>query len=335
MRQSLPRACPTRPAIGHKSAYRDSNLAGHAAKEPNIGPRPMPLLLLRLIARLPLGLVHALGGVLGLVTYALSPTYRRRLRANLAQAGFNVERLALTCAREAGKQAVETPWIWMRPPEDLRRVMQVVDGEVERAAVESGRPVIYLTPHLGCFEITAQYCVLNRWQPPHSLTALYRVPRKEILRPLVEFGRRRNGVELAPASLGGVRQLLRALKRGNAVGILPDQVPSGGDGAWVPFFGRPAYTMTLPGKLATAADADVLFIFGERVRSLDGKGAGFRIRFQKLSEPLSGETERDALRVNLDLERLIRTCPTQYLWGYNRYKQPAGAAPPPAVQGSR
>ena len=146
----------------------------------------MPLLLLRLIARLPLGLVHALGGVLGLVTYALSPTYRRRLRANLAQAGFNVERLALACAREAGKQAVETPWIWMRPPEDLRRVMQVVDGEVERAAVESGRPVIYLTPHLGCFEITAQYCVLNRWQPPHSLTALYRVPRKEILRPLVE-----------------------------------------------------------------------------------------------------------------------------------------------------
>jgi len=213
--------------------------------------------------------------------------------------------------------------------------MQVVDGEVERAAIESGRPVIYLTPHLGCFEITAQYCVLNRWRPPHSLTALYRVPRKEILRPLVELGRRRNGVELAPANLGGVRQLLRALKRGNAVGILPDQVPSGGDGVWVPFFGRPAYTMTLPGKLATTADANVLFIFGERVRRLDGKGAGFRIRFQKLSEPLSGETERDAQRLNVDLERLIRTCPTQYLWGYNRYKTPAGAAPPPAGQGSR
>src|SRR5256885_10268751 len=182
----------------------------------------------------------------------------------------------------------------MRPAADLRKVMQVVDGAIERDAIASGRPIIYLTPHLGCFEITAQYCVLNHWQPPHSLTALYRIPRKEILRPLVELGRRRNGVELAPANLGGVRQLLRALKHGNAVGILPDQVPSGGDGVWAPFFGRPAYTMTLPGKLASAAGAQVLFIFGERVRALDGKGAGYRIRFQALSGPLSGDTERDA-----------------------------------------
>ena len=293
----------------------------------------MFLLLLRLIACLPLAWVHTLGGWLGLLVYAVSPTYRRRLRANLAQAGFDVDELSRACAREAGKQAVETAWVWLRPPADLRRVMQVVDGAVERDAIASGRPVVYLTPHLGCFEITAQYCVLNAWQPPRSLTALYRVPRKEVLRPLVELGRTRNGVELAPANLGGVRQLLRALKRGNAIGILPDQVPSEGDGVWAPFFGRAAYTMTLPGKLAHAADAIVLFIFGERVRA--GANAGFRIRFQTLSAPLSGESERDARQINLDLERLIRTCPTQYLWGYNRYKRPAEAPPPPEQQAGR
>jgi KDO2-lipid IV(A) lauroyltransferase len=292
----------------------------------------MSLLLFRLIASLPLGLVHALGGALGLVAYGLSPTYRRRLRTNLAQAGFPVDRFAFAAAREAGKQAVETPWIWLRPAAELRKVMQVVDGAVETAALASGRPVIYLTPHLGCFEITAQYCVLNHWQPPRSLTALYRIPRKEILRPLVELGRRRNGVELAPANLGGVRQLLRALKRGNAVGILPDQVPSEGEGVWATFFGRPAYTMTLPGKLASSAGAIVLFIFGERVRDLDGNRAGYRIHLQPLSAPLTGEPERDARQVNADLERLIRTCPTQYLWGYNRYKHPAGAPPPPGQQ---
>jgi len=292
----------------------------------------MSLFLLRVIAWLPLGWVHSLGGFLGLVAYALSPTYRRRLRTNLAQAGFDVDRMALACAREAGKQAVETAWVWLRPADDLRKIMQVEDSSIERDAIGSGRPVIYLTPHLGCFEITAQYCVLNAWQAPRSLTALYRIPRKEILRPLVELGRTRNGVELAPANLGGVRQLLRALKRGNAVGILPDQVPSAGDGVWVPFFGRVAYTMTLPGKLAHAADAIVLFIFGERVGSGAGHGAGFRIRFQTLSAPLSGDSERDAQQVNSDLERLIRTCPTQYLWGYNRYKRPAGAPPAPDQQ---
>jgi KDO2-lipid IV(A) lauroyltransferase len=194
--------------------------------------------------------------------------------------------------------------------------------------------VIYLTPHLGCFEITAQYCVLNQWQPPRSLTALYRVPRKEILRPLVELGRRRNGVELAPANLGGVRQLLRALKRGNAVGILPDQVPSEGEGVWAPFFGRAAYSMTLPGKLASASGATVLFIFGERLRDLDGTGAGFRIHLVPLDESLTGDGLDDATKVNRGLERLIHTCPTQYLWGYNRYKRPAGAPLPPDEKGT-
>jgi KDO2-lipid IV(A) lauroyltransferase len=293
----------------------------------------MSLFLFRLIARLPLGWVHAIGGALGLAVYGLSPTYRRRLRENLAQAGLPVDRLAFACAREAGKQALETAWVWMRPAADLSRVMRVAGGEAEAAAIASGRPVIYLTPHLGCFEITAQYCALNHWRAPRSLTALYRIPKKQVLRPLVELGRRRNGVELAPANLGGVRQLLRALKRGNAVGILPDQVPSEGDGVWAPFFGRAAYTMTLPGKLASAAGAAVLFIFGERVRDLDGTGAGFRIHLQALSEPLSGDAVSDAARINRDLERLIRTCPTQYLWGYNRYKTPAGAPPPPQGQG--
>ncbi len=289
----------------------------------------MLLFLFRLVARLPLAWVHALGGLLGLLVYAASPTYRRRLRANLTQAGFPVDALAWDCAREAGRQALETAWVWMRPAHDLRGVMRVVGQEAEAAAIASGKPVIYLTPHLGCFEITAQYCVLNHWAPPRSLTALYRVPKKDILRPLVELGRRRNGVELAPANLGGVRQLLRALKRGNAVGILPDQVPSEGDGVWAPFFGRAAYTMTLPGKLASAVGATVLFIYGERVRDLDGQGAGFRIRLQPLAEALTGDPLADATRVNRDLERLIRTCPTQYLWGYNRYKHPAGAPLPP------
>ncbi|MCX8004648.1 MAG: lysophospholipid acyltransferase family protein [Burkholderiaceae bacterium] len=288
----------------------------------------MLIALLRLIASLPLPWVHALGAVAGVLVYWASPTYRRRLRANLAQAGYDPRRLALACAREAGKQALETPWVWLRPAQDLRRVLQVEDDAAERAALASGRPVIYLTPHLGCFEICAQYCVLTHWAPPRGLTALYRIPKQAVLRPLMEHGRTRHGVRLAPANLAGVRLLLRALRQGEAVGILPDQVPSQGDGVWAPFFGRPAYTMTLPGRLAAATGAQVLFIVGERVRDLDGRGPGFRIRLQALSEPFRGEPAYDAALLNRELERLIRAQPAQYLWGYNRYKVPAGAAPP-------
>lgn len=288
----------------------------------------MLISLSKLIARLPLAWVHAIGGFAGLLVYALSATYRRRLRANLAQAGFDPQRLALACAREAGKQALETPWVWLRPAPELRTVIDVADPAPERAAIDSGKPVIYLTPHLGCFEICAQYCALNHWAPPRALTALYRIPKQAALRTLVEYGRTRNGVELAPANVAGVRQLLRALRQGRAVGILPDQVPSQGDGVWAPMFGRLAYTMTLPGKLAAATGAQVLFIFAERVPRLRGRRPGYRIRVQALAEPLTGAPEHDAALVNRELERLIRTCPTQYLWGYNRYKVPAGAAPP-------
>lgn len=126
----------------------------------------MLISLSKLIARLPLAWVHAIGGFAGLLVYALSATYRRRLRANLAQAGFDPQRLALACAREAGKQALETPWVWLRPAPELRTVIDVADPAPERAAIDSGKPVIYLTPHLGCFEICAQYCALNHWAPP-------------------------------------------------------------------------------------------------------------------------------------------------------------------------
>src|SRR5262244_1933020 len=101
----------------------------------------MPVILFRLIARMPLGWVHALGGALGLLVYAVSPTYRNRLRTNLVQAGFPVERMAWAAAREAGKQALETPWVWMRPAADLQRVMEVEPGVIEREAIDSGRPV--------------------------------------------------------------------------------------------------------------------------------------------------------------------------------------------------
>jgi KDO2-lipid IV(A) lauroyltransferase len=288
----------------------------------------MLLRLFELLARLPLRIVHGVGAALGQLAYALSPTYRRRLRTNLAQAGFDVERLAWPAAREAGRQALESAWVWLRPAEDLRRVLRRVDGDIEDQAIASGRPLIYLTPHLGCFEICASHCILHHWHTPRAFTALYRIPKQAVLRELVEVGRTRLGGQLAPANLGGVRGLLRTLKQGNAVGILPDQVPSAGDGVWAPFFGRLAYTMTLPSRLANATGAVVLLFFGERVRDLEGQGPGFRIHFARPPEPLNGDAEHDAAVINRGLESLIRKVPAQYLWGYNRYKVPAGVAPP-------
>ncbi|GAB4471500.1 MAG: lysophospholipid acyltransferase family protein [Burkholderiaceae bacterium] len=271
--------------------------------------------------------MHTAGAAAGWFAYALSPTYRARLRANLAQAGLDDAATRRAAIAEAGKQAIESAWVWLRPARDLLAKVDPADLERMKAAQTAGRPVVFLTPHLGCFEIISKTYALHADPRTRTMTVLYRTPRKPALRPLMEAGRAVDGLVLAPADMRGVRLLMRAMKTGQAAGILPDQVPSQGEGVWAPFFGRPAYTMTLPARLAVAGGANVVFVYGERLP----RGRGYRIHVAPLLQPLTGDAAHDAAVLNRALEQLIRACPAQYLWGYNRYKVPAGAAPAEAA----
>lgn len=274
----------------------------------------------RILSRLPLGIVHRIGAGLGWLTYLASPTYRRHLRENLAQAGVAPSVRGRAVA-EAGKQAVEPARIWLRSLEETNaQVVEVTGWEHVEAAQAAGKGIVFITPHLGCFEITAQY-----YSAFGEITVLYRPPRQASLQRLIEGGRRRARLHLAPADLSGVRSLIKALKRGEAVGLLPDQAPKMGEGVWLDFFDRPAYTMTLAARL-TETGAATLTAWGERLAD----GAGYRVHFAPLHQPLVGDTVARAQQINHEVEHLIRKCPAQYLWGYNRYKRPAGAEAPPA-----
>ncbi len=282
------------------------------------------LFLFRLLSRLPLGMLHGLGAVLGRAVWWAAPSYRSTLRANLAQAGITDPAVADRAAAEMGKSILELPYIWLRPAADLIPRITPVDWHLVEAARASQRGVIFLTPHLGCFEVTAQYFVLAT--PDRApLTVLYRPPRKSALRPLIETGRARGNLRPVPANLAGVRQLFRALRRGEAIGLLPDQVPSEGEGVWAPFFGRPAYTMTLPAKLQQMTGATLLLAWGERL----SKGRGWMLRIFPFEDVLGGTSEAQATQINRAMEKLIRIAPDQYFWGYNRYKKPKGVEAPP------
>jgi len=276
--------------------------------------------LFRVLSLLPLSVLHALGAMLGWLVYGLSPTYRRHLRENLAQAGIDAS-LRGAVAAETGKQMIELSRIWMRPLEEaVPLVSEVVGWEHVEAARQAGKGIVFLTPHLGCFEITAQY--LSSFG---DITVLYREPKSATANDLILMGRKREHLHLAPADLSGVRSLIKALKKGEMVGMLPDQAPKTGEGVWLKFFGRYAYTMTLAARL-TETNAVSLLTWGERLPH----GRGFRIHFQPPINPLSGSTIERAQQINSEIEALIRQCPAQYLWGYNRYKRPGGAEPPPA-----
>ena len=275
--------------------------------------------IFRILSRLPLRAVHALGALLGRLIYLLSPTYRRHVRENLAQAGIDPA-LRGAVAAESGKQMLELARIWLRPLEEANAlVVEVVGRDCLDAALAEGRGVLFLTPHLGCFEITAQY--LSSFG---DITVLYRPPKSAAAQELILTGRKRAQLHLAPADLSGVRALIKALKKGQMVGMLPDQAPKTGEGVWLDFFGRPAYTMTLAARLSETG-ATTLLTWGERLP----QGRGYRIHFQPLTPPLSGTTQERAQQINHVVEALVRQCPAQYLWGYNRYKRPRGAEAPP------
>jgi KDO2-lipid IV(A) lauroyltransferase len=273
-------------------------------------------ILFRILSRLPLPLLHNLGATLGWLAWLLSPTYRRHLRENIALAGAGAAKFAAIPA--AGKGILELPKIWLRPhAEVVSRVVKVSGWELVEGAWAAGRGILFLTPHLGCFEITAQYYASFK-----PMTVLYRRPKQAWLAPLIEDGRGAN-LRLAPADLSGVRRLIKALKNGEAVGMLPDQAPGAGEGIWAPFFGRPAYTMTLAARLAETG-ATVLLAYAERLEY----GAGYHLKLFPLTSPLAGDLPVRVAQINRELEQLILQCPEQYLWGYNRYKAPAGAPAP-------
>ena len=294
-------------------------------------------LLLRLLARLPLAANHAVGAFIGRVVFALPGRYRRRLVENLAASGLartpeDLHRLARESAAEIGKGATELAWALFRPIDDVAgTVRELVGWEAVERLRAAGRPIVFVTPHLGGFDIAGRYL----WTRVPIL-AMYRPHKLFWLDQLLREGRNRgaapDGTNVAPANLAGVRMVLKHLKRGGCSIVLPDQVPGEGEGEWADFFGRPAYTMTLLGRLQESTGAALVFVHAERL----GRGDGFRLFFVELAEALPADRREAARRVNEQVERLVRACPAQYLWGYNRYKHPAGAPLPPAnASGSR
>ena len=277
----------------------------------------MLLRLFQILSWLPLPMMHALGAVSGWMVYACSPAYRRRMNAHLQRAGlYNERHLAIA---EAGKSLLELPFVWCGHPSRVLGSAQVHDWDVAQRAIDQGKGVIFLTPHLGCFEIIAQ--VIASRVP---LTALYRPPRMAILQPLLAQARGRGELRLAPANLAGVRVLLRTLREGGCVGLLPDQVPGAGEGVWADFFGQLAYTMTLPAKLAHASGAPLVLSYAERLP----QGSGYAVHFVPFDRELGGTPEDQARTINTAMETLIARCPSQYFWSYNRYK---GRPPAPGA----
>ncbi len=280
--------------------------------------------LLRGLARLPLPAAHALGAVLGRLL-ALIPNPVRRIAARNLERCFPdlpaVERGVLARANlaEMAKGMVELGALWLWPGERMLATVVEARGEdAFRAVVAAGRGVLVVSPHLGAWEVVGLYVSAH-----YPITSLYR-PSRLGIDAIVRAGRERLGARLVPTDQRGVRALFAALKRGELAGLLPDQDPGREGGAFAPFFGIPACTMTLLSRLAIKSGAPAFLVWAERLP----RGHGFRLHFEAMNPALNREPlEASVAALNADLEAAVRWRPAQYLWGYKRFKtRPEGEA---------
>lgn len=277
-------------------------------------------LSLNVIAALPLTVVQVFGASLGVLAYVGSKQYRGLFRPQYEAVvrSRNLPFKLWEAIRASGMLFSDSLWIW-RNPEKALALVEVQNWDLVEAAISEGHGLVMLTPHLGGFEIIPR--VLAQHFPA---TILYRPSRQAWLNEVVEEGRAYPNMHFVPTNLHGVRQMTRALTRGEAIGILPDQVPSGGEGVWVPFFGRPAYTTPLPARLANRNNTPVVMFTAKR----KGLGQGWLMQATRLS-PLSEDANLGASELNVAIENAVLVAPEQFIWSYNRYKHPAGAELPP------
>lgn len=279
----------------------------------------LALVFATMLAWLPLRLLHALGALLGLIVIGVDRGFYRQIAVNLQQAGWPAT--VAQVARQMGRGFLEITVAWRRSPTHIAGLVVEVDGWQHVEAVrQRGQGIVWVTPHLGSYDIGGRYISMRT-----PVLAMYRPPKLAWLEPLMNSGRQRDAGAVARADVSGVRLMLKTLKEGGSIIVLPDQVPSGGDGVWAPFFGRPAYTMTLVPRLALATGAAVLMFHAERLPH----GRGFRLHISPLHGEFNKDKAHDAAIVNANVERLIRQAPAQYLWSYRRYKAPFGSGGPP------
>ncbi|MEM6707538.1 MAG: lysophospholipid acyltransferase family protein, partial [Pseudomonadota bacterium] len=280
--------------------------------------------LVRLFAWVPLNVLHRIAAAFAWCAYRLPNGSRSVIEANLCAAFPDRtvhERAAIAerCFRHTLLLAAETGVLWhgsrrqwtglINPTDGYRRLDEWLRGN------EGGGPGrLILVPHYGNWELLA--LILGGY----DLTALYDPPRLMSLEGPIRTARERSGATLVPIDARGIRALLRALRSGQPVAVLPDQVPQPNAGVYAPFFGRPTLTMTLVHRLITRGPRppETALVATRR------RGSRFDVMF----EPLDGEqlAQSDAetcmTTINQAIERLVEVEPSQYQWNYKRFKRP-------------
>lgn len=281
--------------------------------------------LLKLLSLLPLDIIRALGRIIGIVSLKFSNKSAKRLPHNLLITGLatpeTVEEMTRATAQALGMTLVEAALIaWQKDRKRIAGLSEVDESfyEVKRL-LEQGQNIVFLTPHIGNFEVAVKYFANNL---PMNIKILYKPSKDPVVEEIIFNGRSETNITPVPTTRQGIVSLMKHLRSGGCIGILPDNVASGGDGEWVKFFGQDVYATSLAAKICQMPNMHVVIVQNLRTKT------GFSSRCIPF-KPQSQETRAIMQEFYSELEKLVREAPEQYYWSYDRFRHPGNAKPKP------
>lgn len=278
--------------------------------------------VLAVVSRLPLRTAQRAGEGLGSLVFRLASRERDKALRTLARAfpeKSPEERTALAraCFRHLGRCALEAAVARRVGPEVLGALVDVPEAAraVLRRAQARGKGIVAVTGHVGHWELLG-------WAMVRSGVPLTVIAKENVdprLTALVEDFRARGGVRtLWRARPGAAVGMLRALRRGEMLGLLIDQ-DTRVQSLFVPFFGTPAATPRAAADLVLRTGAPALVTFAPR-----GPDGRYHLVAEELEVPVTGDAEADALeltrRFSDAIEAAIRRTPEQWVWMHQRWK---------------
>ena len=283
------------------------------------------IIFIHVAPHLPLWMTDIIGFILGQLMRLSNNSLYRSSKINLAltQTKLNsaeINSLASKSLYRTISNFFEMPLIWTASDQWIKKKITKINGEdTLLAALEQKAGVILLIPHIGNWEILGRHS--SRYAP---MTSLYKQQKNPALENFIKQGREASGSALVPTNTKGVAALLKALRRNELTAILPDHVPAKNSGIFSPFFGQPAYTMTLVHQLIKRTQCQVVVGYAIRVKQ------GFELNYETPETAIYDAEEKVSVAaLNQSIEKVVNRHISQYQWGYKRFKKrPGGTASP-------
>lgn len=206
--------------------------------------------------------------------------------------------------------------VWLRPAaQAMNRIDNIIGGDAVRDAMNSDRPVLFLSLHQAAWEVP----VLVIGEIGQAVV-MYQPAVGSALDPVVKDARERTGCQLVPADGRGVRTALTALEKGGTFGLLADHQPGGKANPCADFFGHAVPVPAFVHKVVKRYKPAIFYVHAEYKKS----DHYYDVRFVPASAEMYDADEQTTLNEMMKgLEEIIRRAPDQYNWTYSRFRRGA------------